>query len=184
MVYLLLANGFEEIEALTPVDILRRGGVDITTLSIHDTPQVTGAHGIVCKADGTLSAFLKETKMQMPIEMLILPGGMPGAKHLDESTDVDTMISVAKKQNAYLAAICAAPMVYGHRGLLAGKKATCYPSFEPMLLSANICDDAVVQDGRIITANAMGAALQFSLKLLQALRGDQCAEKVKASILA
>jgi 4-methyl-5(b-hydroxyethyl)-thiazole monophosphate biosynthesis len=116
--------------------------------------------------------------------MLILPGGMPGSKNLDESRIVDTALRVGAKRGAYLAAICAAPMVLGHRGLLADKEAICYPGFEGELQGARISDKRVVRDGNVITAAGMGVALEFGLELVATLKGRETAEKLRAAVLA
>ena len=142
MVYLFLANGFEEIEALTPLDVLRRAGVEVTTVGIGGV-SVTGAHGIRVEADIPDVMYADAAP-----EAVILPGGMPGAKNLDESRVVDAAVRAAAKRGAVLAAICAAPMVLGHKGLLNGKTAICYPGFETELTGAEIADTRVVQDRR------------------------------------
>ena len=178
MIYLFLANGFEEIEALAPLDLLRRAGLEVTTVGIGgDT--VMGAHGIPVTADIPEGMFADAAP-----DMVILPGGMPGAKNLDESRTVDTALKVAVKRNAFIAAICAAPMVLGHRGLLEGKRAICFPGFEQELKGATIADTRVVRDGNIITAAGMGVAVEFGLALVAALKGDEAAEALRRAILA
>ncbi len=184
MVYLLLADGFEEIEAMLPVDILRRGKIDITTVSVSDSLCVRGAHGISLTADITVKELLASGAAEQDMQMLVLPGGMPGADNLDKSPDTDTLISAAVRRGAYLAAICAAPMILGKRGLLRGLRATCYPSFEPYLEGAVLSEDRVVCDRNVITAAGMGVALSFGLALLRALAGEAEAERVRASVLA
>ena len=133
MVYLFLADGFEEIEALTPVDLLRRAGVSVKTVGVTGKC-VTGSHKIKVEADVTIDEAIRDlSDASVELEMIVLPGGMPGAKNLDESEGVDRFIKEALSRDAYLAAICAAPMVYGKRGLLEGRDATCYPGFEKYL---------------------------------------------------
>ena len=116
--------------------------------------------------------------------MIILPGGMPGAKHLDESRVVDAALKAAARNGSFIAAICAAPMVLGHRDLLVGKEAICYPGFEDQLKGANISKKRVVRDGNIITAAGMGVALEFGLELVAALKGRDVAEKLRHGIIA
>ena len=180
MIYMFLANGFEEVEALCPLDLLRRAGCDVTTVGIGgDT--VLGAHGIAVHAD------LPDTMYRdSHPEMIILPGGMPGTRHLDESRTVDAALRAAASSGAYLAAICAAPMVLGKRGYLNGKNAVCFPGFEEHLAGATLPDDGarVVCDGKVITAKGMGVALEFGLALVRALKGDAVAEQIRTSVFA
>lgn len=179
MVYLFLANGFEEIEALCPLDLLRRAGVEVKTVAISaEGLAVTGAHGITVMAD------MAETDLDPEAEMLILPGGMPGAANLDASPTVDAAIASAVKRGSFLAAICAAPMILGRRGLLAGREAICFPGFEDELKGAVLSSARVVRDGRVITAAGMGVALDFGLALVAALQGDGAAEKLRSAVLA
>ena len=170
MVYMFLANGFEEIEALCPLDLLRRAGVEVTTVGIG-AEQITGAHGITVQADISDAFYTDSTP-----DMIILPGGMPGAKNLDESRTVDTAIKVAARRGAFIGAICAAPFLLGRRGLLAGKRAICYPGFENELTGATIAEERVVRDGNVITAAGMGVALEFGLALVSVLKGEEAAE--------
>ena len=178
MVYMFLANGFEEIEALCPLDLLRRAGVEVTTVGIGGD-MIRGAHGITVQADIPEGLFADAAP-----EMVILPGGMPGSKNLDESRTVDTVLKVAARRGAYIAAICAAPMVLGHRGLLQGKEAICYPGFEKELTGAEISNKKVVRDGNIITAAGMGVALEFGLKLVEVLKGKQVADDLRRAVIA
>ena len=174
MVYLFLANGFEEIEALCPLDLLRRA---VTTVGIG-SEVIRGSHGITVHADIPDIMYRDSSP-----EMIILPGGMPGAKNLDESKTVDIAIKTAAKKSAYIAAICAAPFVLGKRGLLEGKNATCFPGFEDELLGANIIrDSGVVVDGNIITARGMGVAQKFGLTLVSLLCGEEKAKQIEKSI--
>ena len=179
MVYLFLANGFEEIEALCPLDLLRRAGVDVTTVSVGGGEWVQGSHGICVQAD-LPDAMYRDSKP----EMVILPGGMPGAKNLDASATVDQALRAAVSSGGYIAAICAAPMVLGHRGYLEGKNAICFPGFESELKGANISGSKVVRDGKVITAAGMGVALEFGLALVSALKGEQVAEELRRTVLA
>lgn len=179
MIYMFLADGFEEVEALCPLDILRRAGLEVTTVGIgKDT--VRGAHGIVVQAD-IPDIMYRDSKP----DMIILPGGMPGASNLDLSKTVDAAIRAGAKNGAFLCAICAAPFVLGKRGLLRGKRAVCFPGFESELEGAVIDNEnVVVKDGKIITAKGMGAAFEFGLELVRALKDNETAEKIKASVFA
>lgn len=178
MVYMFLANGFEEIEALCPLDLLRRAGVQVTTVGIGGE-EITGSHGITVRADIPDTMYRDSTP-----EMVILPGGMPGTKHLDASRTVEQALRAAAKTNAYLAAICAAPMVLGKRGYLNGKRAICFPGFEEFLEGATVADERVVTDGRIITGAGMGVALEFGLALVSALKGKSVADELRRAVLA
>lgn len=178
MVYLFLANGFEEIEALCPLDLLRRAGVEVTTVGIGGDA-VVGSHGIHVQAD-IPDTLYRDAKP----EMIILPGGMPGARHLDESRTVETAIRAAATSGGYLAAICAAPLVLGKRGYLAGKEAICFPGFEKELTGAKLSGKRVVRDGKIITAAGMGVALEFGLELVAVLKDRQTADDLRSKILA
>jgi 4-methyl-5(b-hydroxyethyl)-thiazole monophosphate biosynthesis len=138
---------------------------------------IRGAHGITVQADMPDTLFADAAP-----DMIVLPGGMPGSKNLDESRIVDMALKAAARRGAYLAAICAAPMVLGHRGLLAGKRATCYPGFESELTGATVATEKVVTDGKIITAAGMGVAVEFGLALVTALKGREVAEGIRAAI--
>ena len=180
MIYMFLADGFEEVEALCPLDILRRAGFEVTTVGIGGKDVIRGAHGIIVHADIPDVMYRDSTP-----EMLILPGGMPGSKNLDESRIVDSALRAAARKGAYLAAICAAPMVLGKRGYLEGKKAVCFPGFEEHLIGATVDGEkAVIRDGNVITAKGMGAAFDFGLELVRALKDDGTAEKIRDSVFA
>ena len=178
MIYLFLAEGFEEIEALTPVDILRRAGKEIATVGIG-SKAVMGAHGIPVVADMSEDEFADNSP-----EMIILPGGMPGTLNLEASPTVEKAIENALSSGAYIAAICAAPTILGKRGLLAGKEATCYPGMEDGLVGAILSQKRVVRDGRIITAAGMGAALDFALELVSVFCGDDKKKTLKKAVVA
>ncbi|MBQ8432454.1 MAG: DJ-1/PfpI family protein [Clostridia bacterium] len=179
MIYLFLANGFEEVEALCPLDLLRRAGLQVTTVGIGGD-RIVGAHGIAVQAD-IPDLLYRDSKP----EMVILPGGMPGATNLDESRVVDAALRAAVANDAYLAAICAAPMVLGKRGYLQGKKAICFPGFEDYLTGATVATDRrVVTDGKVITAAGMGVALEFGLALVAALKGQETADELRRAVLA
>lgn len=178
MVILFLADGFEEIEALTPLDLLRRAGVETVTVGLGGR-EIRGAHGITVLADTDDGHMPKG-----PIDMIILPGGMPGASHLDASAVVADTLTRAAQQNAYLAAICAAPMILGKRDVLQGKRAICFPGFEEYLHGATVAAERVVRDGKIVTAAGMGVALDFGLALVAALRGKEAAIALRRAVLA
>ncbi len=164
MIYVFLAEGFEEIEALTPVDCLRRAGKTVQTAGVGGT-LITGAHGIAVTAD--ISA--DEIVLDGQLEMIVLPGGMPGTLNLGKSEAVKQAIEYCVKENRYVAAICAAPTILGRMELLRGKKATCYPGMEADLKGAVTSRKSVVTDGKIITGRGPGAAMDFGLKLTEVL---------------
>ena len=153
MIYVFLANGFEEIEALAPVDILRRAELEVKTVGVGGKT-ITGSHGI------TVTADIEEKDVTTDdMELMILPGGMPGTLNLEKSPIVTTCAEYCAKNDIYLAAICAAPSVLGHLGLLNGKEAICFPGFEGELKGATISEKPVCVDGKIVTAKGMGVAV-------------------------
>ena len=164
MVIVLLAEGFEELEALSPVDILRREGIDVKTVGIAGL-DVKGAHGITVRADMTADE-VDVTK----VSAVVFPGGMPGSLNLDASPYADKFIAAATANGGHIAAICAAPLVLGRRGLLRGKNATCFPGFEGELAGANATGEAVVTDGNITTARDFRAAVAFGDELARILK--------------
>ena len=180
MVYLFLAEGFETIEALTVVDMLRRAGIDITTVSITDSLEVKSAHGIVVKADELLSNVKDNDS-----ECLVLPGGMPGTNNLRAN---DTLMDMVIKQNEagkYVAAICAAPaVIFSELGITKGKNSTCYPSFNDKLEDegGNLIKLPAVVDGNVITGMGMGTAIEFSHAIIKELKGKEIADKILDSI--
>lgn len=174
MVYVFLADGFEEIEALAPVDILRRAEVDVKTVSINDTLKVTGAHGITVCADILLKDALGKA------EMLVLPGGMPGTLNLQKC---ELLCDMLEKADGYVAAICAAPSVLGGLGLLKGEKATCYSGFEDKLEGAECVTDPVVVSGKVITSRGAGTAHLFGFTLLSLLKGEDVTEKLRKTMM-
>lgn len=183
MVYMFLAEGFEEVEALCPLDLIRRAGVEITTVGVGGKV-IRGSHGIEVIADITTAEAMKMIEKKS-LDMVILPGGMPGTLNLQADETVNLFIKEAEKKEAYLAAICAAPMILGELSLLQGKKAICYPGFEEHLKGADIAtEDGVVGDGRYITGKGMGVALEFGLRLVSALVSDEKAEELRKSVQA
>ncbi len=180
MIYMFLADGFEEVEALCPLDILRRAGLEVTTVGVGGKDTVQGAHGITVHAD--IPDILYRDSAP---DMIILPGGMPGSSNLDGSRIVDSALRAASRQGKYLAAICAAPLVLGKRGYLNGKRAVCFPGFEEYLDGAFVdTESTVIRDGNVITAKGMGAAFDFGLELVKCFKDDGTAEKIKASVFA
>jgi len=177
MIYLFLADGFEEIEALAPVDLLRRAGKRILTVGVGKR-EITGRSDITVIADIEAS----EIKLDSELEMIILPGGMPGTTNLETSLEVSKAISFCAENDKFIAAICAAPSILGKLGLLNGKRAICYPSFEKHLKGALVGFDSVVADGKIITAKSAGASLEFSLKLIEVLCGTDKADEISRAI--
>jgi 4-methyl-5(b-hydroxyethyl)-thiazole monophosphate biosynthesis len=175
--YIFLAEGFEEIEAISPVDILRRANVDVVTVSISDIREVCGAHGIVVLADKLFSEIDFSDS-----ELLVLPGGMPGTKNLDAHMGLKALIEIQVNKDKPVAAICAAPSILGKMGLLQGKEAICYPGFENELSGATLSADKVVQSGLVITAKGAGVAVQFGLKLVELLKGKAEADRIAAAI--
>ena len=166
-----LADGFEEIEALTPIDVLRRAGLEVKTVSVMEGPVVVGAHGVPVIADCMFDEINPSHA-----DMLLLPGGMPGATNLDEHDGLGSLIQNFAAGGKDLAAICAAPLVLGKRGLLNGKRATCYPGFESYLEGAIYTAALVEQDGNFITGKGPGAAMDFAFAIVEKYVG---AEKVK-----
>lgn len=178
MTYIFLAPGFEEIEALCPLDLLRRAGVEVKTVGIGGK-SVTGSHGITVEADMADMDFSDSSP-----DLIMLPGGMPGTLNLEASPVVMNAIKNAADRGAYISAICAAPMILGKLGLLCGKKATCYPGFEEYLEGAEILEAPAVIDGKIITGAGMGAALDFGLLLVSVMCGEEKAAELRHSVIA
>ena len=177
MVYFFLADGFEEIEALCPLDLCRRVGIEAKTVSITDKNTVTGSHGITVISDLTAKDTLGE------FDMIVLPGGMPGTTNLGESPVVEKAILTALEKDLYIAAICAAPMILGKRGLLRGKEAICFPGFEKYLDGATVSDKKVVLDGKILTGAGMGVSHDFGLKIVEIFKGKDTADSLCSSVL-
>ena len=167
MVYVFLANGFEEVEAIVPVDILRRAGIKTQTVGVTGKT-VTGSHGISVECD----IEIKDAKTDN-LEAVILPGGMPGTNNLDENDGVHKFIDYAAEKNLVIAAICAAPSIIGKKGLLRGRDAVCFPGFEGALEGANVVPLKAVKSNNIITACGAGAAFEFGFLILNALTGDE-----------
>ena len=177
MFYCFLADGFEETEALAPVDILRRAGIPVTTVGVGGEV-IRGSHDIYVTADMTIDEYEPDPDMLG----VILPGGMPGVKNLYADETVIDAVKYAADRGLYVCAICAAPSIPGRLGLLEGKKATCFPGFEADLHGADTCADKVVKDGMFITAKGAGCALDFGFKIVAAVKGDDEAERIAAAM--
>lgn len=180
MTYVFLADGFEEIEALTPVDILRRAGVNVKTVGVTGK-NVVGAHGISVEADMTVE---DASMLCEKLDMVVLPGGLPGADNLRASALTIEFIERAHRCGAFVGAICAAPRILGELGILEGRRAVCYPGFEKYLKGAKFVSSPVVRDGNVITSVGMGAAVEFALALVSALVSEDEASKIRKGIIA
>ncbi len=173
-----LAEGFEETEALFPLDILRRGGLDVKTVSVTGEKIVMGAHGVPVGAD-----LLFENLNEEEVEMIVLPGGLPGATNLDAHAGLDKMIRNFADAGKSLAAICASPLVYGKRGLLKGLKATCYPGFDRYLEGAEYTGNKVEIAANFITGKGPAAACDFGFAILEKYAGAEKAQEVRKGML-
>ncbi|MGI5893602.1 MAG: DJ-1 family glyoxalase III [Candidatus Merdivicinus sp.] len=176
MIYVFLANGFEEVEALTPIDFLRRCELDVRTVGVNGEVAI-GSHRIPVGCDLTVDE-IDITKA----DAVILPGGMPGTLNLEASPVVKEAVLWCRDHDKWIGAICAAPSVLGHLGVLEGKKATCFPGFEQELKGAEHLTDPVVRDGKIITSRGAGTASQFAFALIEALCSPEQAARMKASV--
>ncbi|MCH5191016.1 MAG: DJ-1/PfpI family protein [Oscillospiraceae bacterium] len=177
MIYIFLADGFEEVEALGPADVLRRAGLEVALVGVGGKT-VTGAHKIsivcdICDSDITLDSS---------VDAVFLPGGMPGTVNLEKSSAVQSAIDFAVDNEKLICAICAAPSILGHKGLLKGKTAICFPGFEKDLEGANIGESFVCRDGNIITAKGMGSGVEFGLRIVEYFKGHETAEALRASL--
>ncbi len=177
MVYIFLADGFEETEAIAPIDILRRAGAEVVTVGITGET-ATSSHGIEVKCDITA----KDAKLGDGLEMIILPGGKRGTDNLEKSEFVRSAVEYCDKNFVRIAAICAAPSVLGKMGVLKGRHAICYPGFEKFLDGAVISDKKVVTDGNVTTAAGAGVSVQFGLELARVLYGAKRADDIKEQI--
>ncbi|KJS17112.1 MAG: thiamine biosynthesis protein ThiJ [Peptococcaceae bacterium BRH_c4b] len=174
-----LATGFEELEAITMLDVLRRADIAVLMVSMTKEMNVTSVHGLTVLAD-----ILFEDVDYENVDMIVLPGGMPGSTNLAAHEGLKQRISQFANQGKYLAAICAAPIVYGQMGLLKGKAAICYPGFEKNLDGAEIATERVVQTQNFITSKGPGTSLEFSFKLVEILKDKDTAEKIRTAMLA
>lgn len=173
-----LAEGFEEIEAISIIDVLRRAEMDVLVVSVTGKIEVTGAHKITVTADK-----LFEDIDYSSVEMIVLPGGMPGATNLNKHAGLRSQILDFNKNGKPLGAICAAPLVFGQLGLLKEKNATCFPGFEKYLEGANITGAATETAGNIITGKGAGVAIQFALQIVENLKGKELANQLKERMI-
>lgn len=173
-----LANGFEEIEAITPMDVLRRAGCEVVSVSVTGKHEVIGAHGITVLAD----KLFTESDYDHA-DMILLPGGQPGSDNLNSHQGLRKQIMNFNQQGKLLAAICAAPLVLGSTGVLKGKKATCYPGVESKLTGATFTGNAVEVDGHVITGKGPGLAMNFSMTLVEILIGKSKVEELKRAMI-
>lgn len=172
------AEGFEEIEALTVVDILRRGGIDVDMVSVTGARSVAGSHKITVEMD----KLLEEVDFEKT-EMIVLPGGMPGTKGLEATEPLMKQVDAFYEKGKYIAAICAAPSIFGHKGILKGRTACSFPSFESHLEGAEVSKEPVTVSDNVITSRGMGTAIPFGLKLLEQFAGKEAALEMKETIV-
>ena len=176
MIYVFFAHGFEEIEAVTVIDVLRRAELEVAAVGVG-SKTITGAHGLTVHCD------ISDRQVDIrKLEMVVLPGGLPGTLNLEKSQVVSAVLDHAAANDAWIAAICAAPSILGHKGLLDGKKATCAPGWEEQLGEANHTAASVEQDGKIITANGAGSAMAFALKLVEVLISKERADMLGSAM--
>lgn len=176
MLYMFFANGFEEVEAIAALDVIRRAGIEIKSVGVGDK-SVTGSHGITVICDTVDSEISVDG-----IDGVILPGGMPGTTNLYDCDKVHDVIDYCADNGKLLCAICAAPLILGRKGLLEGKEAVCFPGFEDELKGAVISDNFVCTDGNVITAKGMGSAVNFGLAIVACFKGQAVADALKASL--
>ena len=179
MVFLLLADGFEETEALCTLDLLRRAELEVVSVGINGKKQVTGSHGITVICDQADNEIFDIDSLSA----VILPGGMPGTLNLEKSEFVSGLLDYVSSKNLLIGAICAAPSILGRKGLLKGKTACCYPGFEDLLMGAKVVMDPVCVDGNIITSRGAGTTISFAAAIIERLVNKNMAQKVKDSIL-
>ena len=178
MIYVFLANGFEETEAIAPIDLLRRAGKKVVTVGVGDNV-IVGSHGIAVVPD----TIAQEAPLTDELEMIVLPGGMPGTLNLEKSEYVQQAIDYCVSNGNYIGAICAAPSILGHKGLLRGKTAVCYEGFETQLEGAVIGNSGVAEDGIFITARGAGVAVDFGLKLVEKIHSKEESLRQRKAIL-
>lgn len=177
MIYVFLADGFEETEAIAPIDMLRRAKLDVVTVGVTGET-VTSSHKVPVKCDITADQMELSDKLQL----IVLPGGMPGTNNLDASPAVHKAIDYCAEHNIHISAICAAPSIIGKMGLLNGKEATCFPGFEQFLIGAKLSGKKVVTDGNITTAAGAGPAIDFGLELVRVLCGEEESRRIRSAI--
>lgn len=177
MLYMFFANGFEEVEAIATLDVIRRAGIDIKSVGVG-SKTVTGSHGISVVCD----MITDEIKSFDDVKGVILPGGMPGTTNLYTDESVIKAVDYCAENNLMLGAICAAPLILGRKNLLAGKEAICFPGFEDELKGATISDKYVCTCGNIITARGMGSAVNFGVAIVAYFMGDDFASELKSGL--
>ncbi len=177
MIYVFLADGFEEIEAICAVDVLRRAECSVNTVSVLDSRTVTGAHGIKVVADIDYKDIVLEE-----IEAIVLPGGMPGVLNLENSQAVNKAIDYCNNNSKYIAAICAAPSILGKKGLLKDISATCFPGFENDLIGSKLSSSYMCVDKNIITAKGPGMSIEFALEIVKIMFGKEKSEEIRKSM--
>lgn len=177
-VFVFLAEGFEEIEAVTTIDLLRRAGLSVITISVEDSLEVTGAHHIPVIADRHISNI-----DELKADAFVLPGGLPGVSNLAKSETLLDILRKAQNDSKLLAAICAAPSILGELGMLDGKTATCYPSFEEKLGDYQATESAVVLSDGVITARSAGVTIPFALEIIKYLLDEETAQSVANAII-
>lgn len=177
-IYVFLANGFEEIEAIAPIDVFRRAELNVTTVSVSGDQLVEGAHGIVVAAD----CLFEELQFEGDF-VVFLPGGMPGTLNLDAHEGLKALLRQQSDRGQKIAAICAAPSILGKMGILKGKEAICYPGFESHLAGAVVSTEPIVKAGAIFTAKGPGVAVDFALRIVEDLKGKEIASKVAADMI-
>lgn len=178
MFYLFIADGTEEVEAIATLDVLRRAKIEVKTVAVGTQCPVC-SHGLCVKCDLNES----EIKLDSGLQGVILPGGMPGTINLENSKSVQSALDFCSKNDLYICAICAAPSVLGHKGLLNGKKAVCFPGFENELTGAEVCSECfAVADGKTVTGKGMGAAIAFALEIVACVKGRAFSDELKATL--
>ena len=173
-----LAEGFEEIEALTVVDLCRRAGIETRMVSVSDALSVTGSHGIAVQADEMLAGF-----DFTELDMLVLPGGMPGTKNLEKCEELMKELDAFCEAGKCISAICAAPSIFGHRGYLKGREACCYPGFEEQLAGARVTKDQVTVSDYVTTSRGMGTAIPFGLAIVERFCGAKKSQELAEGII-
>lgn len=177
MVYCFLADGFEEVEAISPIDMLKRADIEVVTVGVGSN-MITGSHSITFKTDITD----KEIELNDELKAVILPGGMPGTINLENNSNVQKAIDFCNDNGKLLCAICAAPSILGHKNILKDKNAVCFPGFEKDLYEAKISEESVVLCDNIITAKGAGVAIDFGLKIVSYLSGESTALAIRKAI--
>lgn len=181
-VYILLADGFEEVEAIASADVMKRAGLEVKMLSVIPSDYVRSTHNIYIKPDVCFGVGSKDEEAYYDADAIVLPGGMPGTLNLASNTGVIRLVKRYAEEGKVVAAICAAPSILGEIGLLEGKRATCFPGFEDRLTGAEHVKAGAVIDGKIITGHSMGTAIDFGLSIVKVLLGGETAEKLEKSL--